>query len=114
METECYEFISDLMIILFKSDHLITYDYLAAELHISRTMLSAVKRGKVMKLNQYLRVIVFIMGTIHLTVMLPVLLVQVKKAITTHSDLMIATVPHQTKCKCVPQDWMQLTRWDDA
>lgn len=114
MEIEFYEFMGGLMVTLFEADRLITYDYLAAELHLSKTTLSAMKRGSCRNLNQYLRVITFIMETTHLTVELSVLLLQIKKAIRIHGDLVIAIVPHQGHRKYMPQDLVRLTRWDDA
>lgn len=114
METECYEFMSGLMITLYNTDRLITYDYLVQELNISRTNVSAVKKGRSLKLKLYMRVIQLILETIHLKVRMPVLLAQLKKVITGHCDLMIAVVPHQKNRVCVPQNWVQLTEWDDT
>lgn len=114
MEKEYYDFLSSMMNTLFSTDDLFTYDYLVAELHISRTALSMMKQGGDMSIHQYVRVTTLILETIHLTVQMSVLLVMIKKAIATHSDLVIATVPHQAPSTFVPQDYMRFAIWEDV
>lgn len=114
METEYYEFISGLMITLFKTDPLFTYNYVVQELKISRTNVSAIKKGRSLNLKQYMRVIRLILETIHLKIRMPLLLAMLTKVITGHYDLMIAVVPHQKKKVSEPQEWVQVTEWDDV
>lgn len=106
-----YEALGKLMVNLMGADHLISYSFLEAELHISRRYVSAMKKGEDLHIHQYIRAIHCIMDQIHLEILFAVLLRQLKTALTKHCDLVIATVPHREYKNPHPEEWEVLMKW---
>ena len=112
MEEEFYDFLGKLILALLETDHLFTYNYLVTELHISRTVLSNLKRGKDMRLHYYLCLISYVTEFIRLTICIAVLLKIVKKVLVDHMDLMVGVVPHNNKKDAAPEAWFALVKWE--
>lgn len=111
MEKESYEFMNSVMVVLLDMDHLNTYDYLATELHVSKSTLSAIKQGKDIRLHYYLLAISYMMEQMCLTISMTELEKQIRKALAENRDLVIGTIPHQAHGNSTPEDWKKVMEW---
>lgn len=111
MDKEYYDFISNMMMALINTDEIFTYNYLTAELQISRNMLCFIRHGRDLYIHQYLRVITYIMELIELTLFMNVLLEQLRKVLSGKYDLVIGTIPHDRMQKSEPESWTVVMTW---
>lgn len=107
-----YRFLSNLVISLMNMDDMFTYDFLTAELNISKPTLSKMKKGEDMCVYQYVRLISFMLEQIHLDVFLDLLLKLMKKVFATGCSLVIGTVPRRSVGDCQLEDRGVLMKWD--
>lgn len=113
MEKENYEFMSAMVLSLLDTDHLLTYDFIAGELHISRTYISAMKQGKDMSIHHYLLLINYAMEIIDLDIDLDTLLKVLRKVLTEKRDLFIGAAPHCAHGNPIPEEWERVLTWKD-
>lgn len=112
MERENNEFMSDVMIALFNTDALFTYDFLVEELRISRNTISGMKQGKDLYLDKYLFVASYMMHIIHLNIRLDELEKSLRQVLSGDYDLAVGIVPHENHGKMIPENWTVVLRWE--
>lgn len=91
---------------------LFTYDFFKGEFPVSDKTLSEMRRGDEKYIYQYVRLIRCILKYINLRVLIDELLKQIKVALTSHCDLVIATVPHSPHGAGQPEKWEVIMQWD--
>lgn len=109
---ETYEFLSNLVVSLMDMDKLFTYDFFEEELHVSPKKLSEMKQGENEYIYQYVRLIRCILKYINLRVLMDEILKQIKVALASRCDLVIATVPHCPHGAGRPEKWEVIMQWD--
>lgn len=113
METEkhgSYKFLGNLVVSLMNTDTLFTYSFFRTELAISDKTLSGMKKGNDMCVYQYVRVIGCMTETLHLEILMDILQKELREVLTSHCDLVIATVPYKAGVNCQPQEWKTVIR----
>ena len=112
MKKECYDFLSNLMLVFLGTDKLYTYSFLANELGISRTTLSNLKKGKDLYIHHYLRVFGLVMPLIRLAISLELLLEEIRLVLVEHMDLMVCVVPHGKRKVDASLKWVAILWWE--
>lgn len=87
------------------------YEILTSDLHISRRDVSGVVRGEDIRIHHYIRIIDYVMESIHLTIELTILLKELRKVLNEEHDLLIATMPHKKKGTPAPESWSVVIKW---
>ena len=111
MEKEHYDLMSSIVVTLMNADELNTYDFLAAELGISKSTISAMKQGQDLRLYYNVLAIQYMMKQIWLTSSVVELEKQIRKALVENRDLVVGTIPHQTYGANAPEDWKVVLEW---
>ncbi|GAE14848.1 hypothetical protein [Bacteroides pyogenes] len=109
-----YDSISKLVVAFMNADRLITYNYLADELHIRKATVSAAKKGGDLHVGQYVRIIRLMAETVQITLLMPVLVRQIRKALAEHRNVVVGTVPANEQGKSEPDDWEVMMKWRDV
>ena len=61
---------------------------------------------------QYVRVIRCMTKYLHLIIQLDMLLKELRIVLSSHCDLVVATVPHRSCGTCQPTEWVAVMHWD--
>lgn len=109
---ETYEFLGKLVVSLMDMDKLFTYDFFEKELCVSPKKLSEMRHGEDEYIYQYARLIRCIMEYMNLTILMDEILKQLKVVLTSHYDLVIATIPHGFHGAIQPEKWEVVIQWD--
>lgn len=109
---ESYEFLGKLVVSLMNTDNLFTYDFFKREFPVSDKTLSEMKRGDDKYIYQYVRLIQCILKNINLKILMDEILKQIKMALVSHCDLVIATVPRSSSGTGQPENWEVIMQWD--
>ncbi|WP_294630290.1 hypothetical protein [uncultured Bacteroides sp.] len=109
---ETYGFLADLVVYLMNMDKLFTYVFLQHELHVSSRKVNKMRQGKSVNVYQYVRLIRCILKYMNFRVRPDVLLKVIKICMTSHSDLVIATVPRGSDGKVQPEKWEVIMECD--
>lgn len=109
---ETYGFLSKLVVTLMSEDKLFTYAFLKTELQLSPKMLSRMKRGEDAYIYQYVRLLSFLLNILNLKFMPEDLWKELKLALTTRCDLVVAVVPHHSCGTVQPKHWTMVMEWD--
>lgn len=109
-----YDSISKLVVAFMNADRLITYNYLASELHIRKATVSAAKKGDDLHISQYIRIIRLMAETVQITLLMPVLVRQMRKALAERRNVVVGTVPANEKGNRQPDDWEVMMKWRDV
>lgn len=109
---EPYEFLGNMIVTLMNTDSMFTYRFFKEEFPISDKTLIEMKRGEDMCIYQYVRLVRCMTEYIHLTILMDVLLKQLKVVLSSNCDLVIATVPHRTAGNSQPEEWKVVIQWD--
>ena len=109
---DSYEFLNNMMVSLMNVDASLNYPYLEMELHMSARDISAVKNGHNVCIYQYVRVIRCMTKYLHLIIQMDMLLKELRIVLSSHCDLVVATVPHRSCGTCQPTEWVAVMHWD--
>ena len=107
-----YEFLSNLVLALMGTDRIFSNSFFSSEFAISPNTLSEIRRGEDMCIYQYVRVIRCMMKYLHLIIQLDMLLKELRIVLSSHCDLVVATVPHRSCGTCQPTEWVAVMHWD--
>lgn len=109
---ESYDFLGNLVVSLMSKDKLFTNKFFQGEFSVSDRLLSEMKRGKEEYIYQYVRLIQCMLKNLNLKILLDEILKQIKVALASHYDLVIATVPHCSHGAVRPEKWEVIMQWD--
>lgn len=109
---DSFKFLGNMVVSLMNADTLFTYSFFRSELSISDKTLSGMKKGNDMCVYQYVRVICCMTETLHLQILMDVLQKELREVLTSHCDLVIATVPYKAGENAQPREWKVVIRWD--
>ena len=104
---EPYEFLSNLVLALMDIDR-----FFISEFAISPKTLGEIRRGEDMCIYQYVRVIRCMTKYLHLIIQMDMLLKELRIVLSSHCDLVVATVPHRSYGTCQPKEWVVVIHWD--
>ena len=99
---EPYEFLSNLVLALMDMDRIFSNSFFISEFAISPKTLGEIRRGEDMCIYQYVRVIRCMTKYLHLIIQLDMLLKELRIVLSSHCDLVVATVPHRSCVTCHP------------
>ena len=86
--------------------------FFISEFAISPKTLGEIRRGEDMCIYQYVRVIRCMTKYLHLIIQLDMLLKELRIVLSSHCDLVVATVPHRSCGTCQPTEWVAVMHWD--
>ena len=109
---EPYEFLSNLVLALMDMDRIFSNSFFTSELDISPKTLSEIRRGEDMCIYQYVRVIRCMTEYLHLIIRMDMLLKELRIVLSSHCDLVVATVPHRSYGNCQTKEWVVVIHWD--
>ena len=109
---EPYEFLSNLVLALMDIDRIFSYSFFISEFAISPKTLGEIRRGEDMCIYQYVRVIRCMTKYLHLIIQMDMLLKELRIVLSSHCDLVVATVPHRFHGTCQPKEWVVVMQWD--
>ena len=107
-----YEFLSNLVLALMDTDSAFINAFFMDEFAISSKTLGGIRRGEDMCIYQYVRVIRCMTKYLHLIIQLDMLLKELRIVLSSHCDLVVATVPHRSCGTCQPTEWVVVMKWD--
>ena len=107
-----YEFLSNLVLALMDTDSAFINAFFMDEFAISSKTLGGIRRGEDMCIYQYVRVIRCMTKYLHLMIQLDMLLKELRIVLSSHCDLVVATVPHRSCGTCQPTEWVAVMHWD--
>ena len=107
-----YEFLSNLVLALMDTDSAFINAFFMDEFAISSKTLGGIRRGEDMCIYQYVRVIRCMTKYLHLMIQLDMLLKELRIVLSSHCDLVVATVPHRSCGTCQPKEWVIVMEWD--
>lgn len=107
-----YEFLSNLVLALMDMDRIFSNSFFISEFAISPKTLGEIRRGEDMCIYQYVRVIRCMTEYLHLIIQLDMLLKELRIVLSSHCDLVVATVPHRSCGTCQPTEWVAVMHWD--
>ena len=109
---EPYEFLSNLVLALMDMDRIFSNSFFISEFAISPKTLGEIRRGEDMCIYQYVRVIRCMTKYLHLIIQMDMLLKELRIVLSSHCDLVVATVPHRSYGTCQPKEWVVVIHWD--
>ena len=109
---EPYEFLSNLVLALMDTDSAFINAFFMDEFAISSKTLGGIRRGEDMCIYQYVRVIRCMTKYLHLIIQMDMLLKELRIVLSSHCDLVVATVPHRSYGNCQPKEWVVVIHWD--
>ena len=107
-----YEFLSNLVLAVMDTDSAFINAFFMDEFAISSKTLGGIRRGEDMCIYQYVRVIRCMTKYLHLMIQLDMLLKELRIVLSSHCDLVVATVPHRSCGTCQPTEWVAVMHWD--
>lgn len=110
---EPYEFLSNLVLALMNTDEAFSNTFFMSEFPISPKTLREIRRGEDMCIYQYVRVVRCMTEYLHLIIQMDMLLKELRIALSSNCDLVVATVPHRSYGRtCQPKEWVVVVQWD--
>ena len=109
---EPYEFLSNLVLALMNADRIFSNSFFIANSLSLLNTLSEIRRGEDMCIYQYVRVIRCMTKYLHLIIQMDMLLKELRIVLSSHCDLVVATVPHRSCGTCQPTEWVAVMHWD--
>ena len=105
------EFLKELITLLMDSCEVITYIFLSNDLGISKSDVSAVKKGEDKKVHFYQETIHSMLEMNNITIDDKDLLELIRAAVAGHRDIVIGTVPRGHCETEVPKKWVTIAKW---
>ena len=99
---EPYEFLSNLVLALMNADRIFSDSFFISEFAVSPKTLREIRRGEDMCIYQYVLVIRCMTKYLHLITQIDMLLKELRIVLSSHCDLVVATVPHRSCGTCQP------------